>query len=189
MGGPPPLRRRDPGFAGLAAIIVSQQVSTASASAIFGRLEARYFPLDPAQIASASEEDLKSCGLSTPKIRALKAVAEAVTLGRLDFDALAGAAAEDAHRALITVKGVGPWTADVFLTFCLGHPDAFPAGDLALQEAARMALGLKARPDARRLEKIAERWRPLRGVAARMLWTYYRAVKRRSGLALADRTG
>ena len=185
-GGPPPLRRRDPGFAGLAAIIVSQQVSTASAGAIFGRLEARYPLLSSAQIASATHEDLKGCGLSTPKIRALKAAAEAVTSGSLDFDALAGAAAEEAHRALVAVKGVGPWTADVFLTFCLGHPDAFPAGDLALQEAARMALGLKARPDARRLEKIAERWRPWRAVAARLLWTYYRAVKRRSGLALAD---
>jgi DNA-3-methyladenine glycosylase II len=186
VGGPPPLRRRDPGFAGLAAIIVSQQVSTASASAILGRLEARYFPPDPAQIASASEEDLKGCGLSTPKIRALKAVAEAVMLGGLDFDALSGATAEDAHRALVAVKGIGPWTADVFLTFCLGHPDAFPAGDLALQEAARIALELKTRPDARQLERIAERWRPWRAVAARLLWTYYRAVKRRSGLALAD---
>ena len=79
--------------------------------------------------------------------------------------------------ALVAVKGVGPWTADIFLLFCLGHPDAFPAGDLALQEAAKLALGLKTRPDAARLERIAERWRPWRGVAARMLWAYYRAAK------------
>ena len=94
--------------------------------------------------------------------------------------------AEDAHNALVAVKGVGPWTADVFLLFCLGHPDAFPAGDVALQEAAKLALNLKRRPDAERLERIAERWRPLRGVAARMLWAYYRGVKARSGMALAD---
>ena len=82
----------------------------------------------------------------------------------------------------IAVKGVGPWTADLFLLFCLGHPDAFPAGDLALQEAARLALGLSKRPDARKLEQIAERWRPLRGVAARLLWAYYRGVKQRAGV-------
>ena len=93
---------------------------------------------------------------------------------------------EDAHRALSPSSGIGPWTADIFLLFCLGHPDAFPAGDLALQEAARLALGLKTRPDAKKLEKIAERWRPWRGVAARMLWAYYRGVKQRSGMALAD---
>ena len=91
--------------------------------------------------------------------------------------------------SLVTVKGVGPWTADIFLLFCLGHPDAFPAGDLALQEAAKLALNLKRRPDAARLERIAERWRPWRGVAARMLWAYYRGVKARSGMALADGSG
>ncbi len=84
----------------------------------------------------------------------------------------------------MAVKGVGPWTADIFLLFCLGHPDAFPAGDLALQEAAKLALRLKTRPDAARLQRIAERWRPWRGVAARMLWAYYRGVKERSGMVL-----
>ena len=97
--------------------------------------------------------------------------------------------AEEAHRALVAVKGVGPWTADIFLLFCLGHPDAFPAGDLALQEAAKLALELKKRPDAERLERIAERWRPWRGVAARMLWAYYRGAKARSGMALTDASG
>ena len=97
--------------------------------------------------------------------------------------------AADAHRALVAVSGIGPWTADIFLLFCLGHPDAFPAGDIALQEAARLALGLETRPDARRLEAIAERWRPWRGVAARMLWAYYRQAKQRSGMALANASG
>ena len=185
-GGRPPLRRREPGFAGLAAIIVSQQVSVASATAIFGRLQARVAPLEAAQIAGAADDDLRACGLSNGKIRALRALAQAITEGGLDLGGLSNLDAEDAHKALVAVKGVGPWTADIFLLFCLGHPDAFPAGDLALQEAAKLALNLKRRPDAARLERIAERWRPLRGVAARMLWAYYRGVKARSGMALAD---
>jgi DNA-3-methyladenine glycosylase II len=189
IGGHPPLRRREPGFAGLAAIIVSQQVSVASASAIFGRLESRVAPLEAARLAEATEEDLRACGLSSPKIRALRALAHAVAEGGLDLAGLAALAAEDAHKALVAVKGVGPWTADIFLLFCLGHPDAFPAGDLALQEAAKLALKLRRRPDAARLERIAERWRPWRGVAARMLWAYYRRVKQRSGMALADGSG
>jgi len=185
-GGAPPLRRREAGFAGLAAIIVAQQVSTASATAIFGRLQAHVVPLEAAELAKATEDDLRACGLSNAKIRALRAVAQAIAVGGLDLEGLGGLDAEDAHKALVAIKGVGPWTADIFLLFCLGHPDAFPAGDLALQEAARLALNLKRRPDAARLERIAERWRPLRGVAARMLWAYYRGVKARSGMALAD---
>jgi DNA-3-methyladenine glycosylase II len=186
IGGPPPLRRREAGFAGLAAIIVAQQVSTASAAAIFGRLQARIVPLEAVEIAKATEEDLRACGLSGAKIRALLALAKAIVEGGLDLKGLAGLDAEEAHKALVAVKGIGPWTADIFLLFCLGHPDAFPAGDVALQEAAKVALNLKRRPDAVRLERIAERWRPLRGVAARMLWAYYRGVKARSGMALAD---
>jgi DNA-3-methyladenine glycosylase II len=186
IGGPPPLRRREAGFAGLAAIIMAQQVSTASAAAIFARLQARIVPLEAVEVAKATEEDLRACGLSNAKIRALRAVAQAIVEGGLDLKGLGALDAEDAHKALVAVKGIGPWTADIFLLFCLGHPDAFPAGDLALQEAAKLALSLKKRPDAARLERIAERWRPLRGVAARMLWAYYRGVKARSGMVLAD---
>jgi DNA-3-methyladenine glycosylase II len=189
VGGPPPLRRRAPGFAGLAAIVVSQQVSAASASAIFARLEAAIAPLEGATVAAATDEALRACGLSGPKIRTLRAIAEAVVEGQLDLARLSTLDAVEAHEALVAVKGIGPWTADVFLLFCLGHPDAFPAGDLALQEAAKLALELETRPDAAGLESIAERWRPWRGVAARMLWSYYRAVKARSGLALADGSG
>jgi DNA-3-methyladenine glycosylase II len=181
VGGPPALRWREPGFAGLVAIIVSQQVSVASANAMVARLHAAFSPLDAASVLAAEEAALKACGLSQAKTRALKALAEATTNG-LDLAGLAALEAEAAHNALIAVKGVGPWTADLFLLFCLGHPDAFPAGDLALQEAARLALGLGKRPDARKLEQIAERWRPLRGVAARLLWAYYRGVKRRAGV-------
>jgi len=182
VGGAPPLRRREPGFAGLAAIIVSQQVSVASATAIFARLETELGSLAAATLIAADDAALRRAGLSLPKMRALRALAQAVLAG-LDLATLGERDARDAHEALIAVKGVGPWTADIFLLFCLGHPDAFPVGDLALQEAARLALKLETRPDARRLETIAERWRPLRGVAARLLWAYYRGVKQRAGVA------
>lgn len=187
IGASAPLRRGQPGFEGLARIIVSQQVSTASADAIFGRLASALAPLSAAQVLAASDETLRSVGLSSPKIRGLRAAAQAEIEG-LDLTGLGALVAEDAHRKLVAIKGVGPWTADIFLLFCLGHPDAFPAGDLALQESARLALDLKKRPDAAGLEKIAERWRPVRGIAARMLWAYYRFAKQRSGMALADET-
>ena len=182
IGGPPPLRRREPGFAGLAAIIVSQQVSVASAAAIFARLEARVRPLTASSTMAAGETALRECGLSGPKIRGILSAARAVAQDGLDLAGLAALPAAEAHRLLVSVKGVGPWTADIFLLFCLGHPDAFPAGDLAMQEAAKLALGLSARPDAKALETIAERWRPFRGVAARMLWAYYAVAKGRAGV-------
>jgi DNA-3-methyladenine glycosylase II len=184
--GVPPLRRRDPGFAGLAWIVVGQQVSTASATAIYGRLNAAFPHLHPDAITPATDDDLRACGLSAPKMKTLRAISAALASGALDLDSLAGLSAEDAHAALCAVHGIGPWTADIFLLFCLGHPDAWPAGDLALQEAARIALNLRTRPDAKKLERIGERWRPHRGVAARLLWAFYRVAKQRSGMALAD---
>lgn len=184
IGGATPLRRQEPGFAGLVRIIVAQQVSTASANAIFKRVETILTPLSAEVVLEADDEKLRACGLSSPKMRAMRALALAVAQDGLDLIGLGALVAEDAHRTLVAVKGIGPWTADVFLLFCLGHPDAFPAGDIALQEAAKIALGLKRRPDARRLEEIAERWRPLRGIAARMLWAYYRAARSRVGMAL-----
>ena len=184
VGGPTPLRLQEPGFAGMARIIVAQQVSTASANAIFKRVETILAPLSAQTILQADDEKLRACGLSMPKMRGLRALAQAVANDGLDLLALGALAAEDAHRALVAVKGVGPWTADIYLLFSLGHPDAFPAGDLALQEAAKIVLGLEKRPDARRLEEIADRWRPLRGIAARMLWAYYRNARQRVGMAL-----
>ena len=184
--GPPPLRRRQPGFAGLAWIVVGQQVSTASANAIYARLNAAFPDIEATALAAASDEALRGCGLSSPKMKTLRAIAHALESRSLDLDALSAMSAEEAHAALCAVHGIGPWTADIFLLFCLGHPDAWPAGDLALQEAARMALGLRTRPDTKKLEKIGERWRPHRGVAARLLWAYYRVMKEgRAGMALA----
>jgi len=175
--GPPPLRRRPDGFAGLAATIVSQQLSTASAGAIWGRLTAAFDPLEPAAIRRARPARLAKLGLSAPKIRALKALARAVGRGELALGALGELAAEDAHAALTAIHGIGPWTADIYLLSCLGHADAWPTGDLALQEAMRLAFGLRTRPTAKEMVPLAEPWRPWRAVAARVLWTYYRAVK------------
>ena len=179
--GRPPLRRRPDGFAGLAATVVSQQLSTASAAAIWARLVAAFDPLGPAAIIKARTSKLARIGLSRPKIKALKEIARAVTRGDLVPDSLADLAADDAHAALTAVHGIGPWTADIYLLSCLGHADAWPAGDLALQEAARLAFRLKARPSAKEMVPLAEPWRPLRAVAARILWTYYRAVKGSDG--------
>jgi DNA-3-methyladenine glycosylase II len=179
--GRPPLRRRPDGFAGLAAIVVSQQLSTASAGAIWARLAAAFDPFEPQAVLRARSARLARLGLSSPKIRALKKIARAVAGGRLALASLAEAAAADAHAALIAIHGIGPWTADIYLLSCLGHADAWPAGDLALQEAARLAFGLPTRPDAKEMMPLAEAWRPLRAVAARVLWTYYRAVKGREG--------
>jgi len=183
--GRPPLRRRPDGFAGLAATVVSQQLSTASAGAIWARLAAAFDPFEPQAIIRARAAKLARLGLSAPKIRALKAIARAVASERLALASLAGSEAEAAHAALIAVHGIGPWTADIYLLSCLGHADAWPAGDLALQEAARLAFALPARPSAEEMVALAEIWRPLRAVAARVLWTYYRAVKGREGAPTA----
>jgi DNA-3-methyladenine glycosylase II len=179
LAGRPPLRRRPAGFAGLVATVIGQQLSTASANAIWSRLAAAYDPFVPDALRGARGDRLKRLGLSDAKIRAVKAIAAAVAAGRLDFEALAAMDADDAHRALIAVHGIGPWTADSYLLFCLGHADAWPAGDLALREALRLALALAERPSAKAMGVLAEPWRPWRGVAACLLWSYYRAVKRR----------
>lgn len=184
--GRPPLRRRPGGYAGLAAIIVSQQLSTASAAAIWGRLAAAFDdPLDPAAILRARPARLARLGLSSPKIRALKAIARAVIGGELALAALANGAAEDAHAALTAIHGIGPWTADIYLLACLGHADAWPAGDLALQEAVRVAFALPLRPSAKEMLALAAPWRPWRAIAARVLWSYYRTATAKP----ADRGG
>ena len=181
QAGRPPLRRRDGGFAGLAAIICSQQLSVASAAAIWGRLTLLSDPFDHATVLRARRDKLVRVGLSGSKIRTLKAIAKAIDAGVIDLAALAGMPADVAHQALTQLHGIGPWTADIYLLSCLGHADAWPGGDLALQEAARLAFGLKQRPTTKEMGPLAEIWRPWRAVAARLLWTYYRAVKGREG--------
>ncbi len=177
LAGHPPLRRRASGFEGLARIIVGQQLSVASAAAIWGRFEMALRPLDAYAVAGASEEILRTVGLSGPKIRTLRNVSAAVVSGQLNLAALDAAPDEVVHEALRSVSGIGPWTADVYLLFCLGRADAFAAGDLALQIAAALAAEQGDRLTVAELEEMAERWRPWRGVAARLLWAYYAAAK------------
>ncbi|MDB5590051.1 DNA-3-methyladenine glycosylase 2 family protein [Enterovirga sp.] len=178
----PTLRRRDPGFAGLVAIVTAQQVSTASAAAILSRLTAAFDPFTADRVAAAADEDLRALGLSRPKIRTVRALASALAAGDLRLEDLPGLPPEQAEARLTRVPGIGPWTAGIYLKFCLGHPDAFAAGDLALQEAARLAYGLPSRPSAGELLRLAERWRPWRTAAAYMLWTLYRQARSREGV-------
>jgi DNA-3-methyladenine glycosylase II len=174
--GDPPLRRRPAGFEGLARIVVGQQLSVASAAAIWERTAAACRPFEPATLLAVTDKALAGAGLSRPKVRTLRAVAAACADG-LDLEALAHASDEEVHGALTAVVGIGPWTADIYIMFCLGRADGWAPGDLALQVAAQQALALAERPGKDEMLALAERWRPWRGVAARLLWAYYAAVK------------
>ena len=178
------LRRREAGFAGLCAIVCGQQLSTASAAAIRDRLFAAFEPFHHDAVRKARADKLKRLGLSAAKIKSIRAIGKALSDGVIDLEAVGNMDADDAHAALVRLHGIGPWTADIYLLFCLGHADAFPAGDLAVQEAVRIAFNLRTRPDAKALTKIAQAWRPWRGVAAHLFWAYYHVVKRREGISL-----
>ncbi len=170
LAGMPALRRRDPGFAGLAAIVCGQQVSIASAAAIWARVSAAFDPFHHDALRRARADRLGRLGLSAAKIKTLKNLARELAAERLNLEVLAA------------LHGIGPWTADVYLLFRLGHGDAWPAGDLAVQEAVKIGLGLKTRPTAKEMAALAEPWRPMRGAAAHLWWTYYRALKKREGV-------
>jgi DNA-3-methyladenine glycosylase II len=176
--GMPPLRKREPGFAGLARIVVGQQLSTASATAIWNRLSIAYDPFHHDSIHRAKAPRLAKLGLSAAKIKTLKLLAAEIRSTRLDLNSLGELDADTAHKTLVALHGVGPWTADVYLLFCLGHSDAWPAGDLALQDAVRAGLGLKSRPTAKEMIALAELWRPFRGAAAHLWWAFYRVARR-----------
>jgi DNA-3-methyladenine glycosylase II len=182
LAGMPALRRREAGFAGLAAIVCGQQLSTASAAAIWARLSAAFDPFHHDALRIARADRLGRLGLSAAKIKTLKHVARELAAERLNLDVLAHEDADVAHNVLTALPGIGPWTADVYLLFCLGHGDAWPAGDLAVQEAVRIGLGLDTRPTAKEMAALAEPWRPMRGAAAYLWWAYYRALKQRDGV-------
>ena len=175
--GPLPLRRRPDGFAQLLSAIVSQQVSVASANAIWGRMkDARL--TGPRKILWASDEDLRAVGLSRQKMRYARALAEA----RIDYKALRTTPTDEVIATLVEVPGIGVWTAEIYAMFSLGRADVFAPGDLALQEAARLLFDLPERPKDRVLRAMAEDWSPWRSVAARLLWAYYRVAKNREGI-------
>lgn len=175
--GPLPLRRREDGFAAILGAVVSQQLSTHAADAIARKLQAAGLT-DPVAIAAASDEALRACGLSAQKIRYLRGIAAASP----DWAALRAMPDDEVLDTLIALPGIGRWTAEIYLKFALGRADAFAAGDLALQEAARILYGLDARPTPAALIEMAEPWRPWRSVAARALWAYYRIAKGREGV-------
>ncbi|WP_417692071.1 DNA-3-methyladenine glycosylase family protein [Roseibium sp.] len=174
VAGDLPLRRRQPDFAGLAQVIVGQQVSVASAAAIFGRLVAATSPLTPSGFQALSDEELLGLGLSRAKLKTLRALSQSCLDG-LDLKALASRPAEMAHADLCALPGIGPWTADVYLLFCAGHPDIFPTGDLALQVAVGRALNLGEKVPAKDLITLTRKWAPYRAIAARLFWAWYKA--------------
>ena len=182
LTGMPTLRQREPGFAGLAAIVCGQQLSVASAAAIWGRISTAFDPFHHDAIRRARADRLGRLGLSAAKIKTLKYLARELTAERLNLDVLVEEDADAAHHTLTALPGIGPWTADVYLLFCLGHGDAWPAGDLAVQEAVKIGLGLKMRPTSKQMAPLAEPWRPLRGAAAHLWWAYYKVMKRREGV-------
>ena len=176
VAGELPLRRRQSGFGGLARIITGQQLSVASANAIWGRFEAAFPDMTPDAVLRARVPRFRKAGMSAAKIKTLRAIAGAVREG-LDLNALAHAPAEEANARLVSIHGVGPWTADIYLMFCLGHPDIFPVGDLALRNAVADAFGMDAPIAPAALAEMAVKWSPWRSVAATLFWAYYGAKR------------
>lgn len=174
---PLPLRLRADGFGALVDAIIGQQISTAAAAAIAARMKAADL-VTPAQILAASDEEMRAAGQSVQKIKYLRALAEA----DLDYKALRQADTAEVLKTLTALPGIGPWTAEIYAMFSLGHADVFPAGDLALQEAAKLLFDLPERPKPRAMRQMAEAWSPFRSVAARLLWAYYREQKKREGI-------
>lgn len=172
-----PLRQDRPGFEGLARIICAQQISRFAAEAIWNRLSQTVSPFAPRNFLGTDEEALRLAGLSRAKIETLTGIATACVEG-FDMDRLAGLPADEAIAAMTAHKGIGQWTAEVYLLFCIGHADVFPAGDLALMTAACDAFQLDHRPTEKELRRLAERWSPWRGVGAKLLWRYYAVTRR-----------
>ena len=171
------LRRWDEGFGASRDAVVSQQISTHAANAISARMAAAGLA-DEAAIAATDEETMRAVGLSRPKIRYLRGIAQA----GIDWPGLRDLSDDEVIAQLTALPGIGRWTADIYLKFALGRADAFAAGDLALAEAAKLLYGLAERPTPKALTELAEPWRPWRSVAARALWAYYRVAKDREGI-------
>ena len=171
--GPPPLWAREPGFPTLVHIILEQQVSLASARAAFDRLLALTTPLTPTRFLEFDDVTLRAVGFSRQKTGYSRHLAQAIVTGEFDIDRLGTLPDDAARTTLVARKGIGPWTADIYLLMCLGRPDVWPVGDLALQVAMQSIKGLAQRPTVVEMEKIGEAWRPWRAVAARLLWHHY----------------
>jgi DNA-3-methyladenine glycosylase II len=179
--GPPPLWRRRPGFSTLVRIILEQQVSLASAAAAYSRLQAGVGRVTAKRVAAQSPRHLRKHGLTRQKAAYCHDLARLVESGQLDLWSIRRADDAAARRTLLEIRGIGPWTADIYLLIALGRPDVWPDGDLALMRAARQIKGLRHTPGRDRLRRLASAWRPWRSVAARILWHHY-LMARRHGL-------
>lgn len=184
FAGPVQPRINPPGFPGIAKVITGQQLSVSSAAAIWGRFEALPGALDPVTYLALSEEQVRATGFSGGKYRTVRVIAEAMVAGTLDFTHLETLPADEAIRYLVAHKGIGPWTAEVYLMFCAQHPDVFPAGDLALLKAVHHGLGLDARPTIKEMIGIAAGWTPHRSAVALLFWRYFAVMRDREGILL-----
>ncbi len=169
--------RRRHGFEALVSIVVSQQLSVAAADTIFGRVKAKVAPFGPEEVIAASPETLRACGLSAPKQKHMKTIAAAILDGSLDLKRVRTMPDDEARAHLTAVKGIGPWTADIYLMSSLGRADVWPVGDVGLQAAITRAFGLRKRPNEKRMEKLAKDWRPYRTVAARLFWYHEDSIR------------
>lgn len=172
-----PLRREQSGFPGLVRIIIGQHVSTASAAAIHARFVEAIQPVSPKYYLETPEETLIQIGLTRAKQATITALSQAILNETLNLEEINQLDEHQAVAQLIAIKGIGPWTAEVYLLFCAGHPDIFAAGDLALREAVRHAYDMQTRPSEKELRQIATKWSPYRGIATRLFWSYYAHVK------------
>jgi DNA-3-methyladenine glycosylase II len=180
-----PLRRDQGGFEGLVRIIIGQHVSTASASAIHARFTDQINPVTPTNYLETHQDVLIKVGLTRAKQNTIGNIAQAINTKTLDLDAISSLDEKNAIAQLTALKGIGPWTAEVYLLFCAGHPDIFAAGDLAIREAVRQAYNMSERPNEKDLRAFAAKWAPYRGIASRLFWAYYAMLKgKEKGLPL-----
>ncbi len=179
--------RREEGFEALVSIVVSQQLSVAAADTIFGRVKEKVVPFAPAELLATAPETLRACGLSAPKQKHMRSIALAIQDGTLDLERVRAMPDDDARAHLTAVKGIGPWTADIYLMASLGRADIWPVGDVGLQAAIHRALNLRKRPNEKQMEKLSKPWRPWRTVAARMFWIHEDLIRKEKRQAEAAR--
>jgi DNA-3-methyladenine glycosylase II len=186
VGPLPHRKRREEGFEALVSIVVNQQLSVAAADTIFGRVKAKVAPFTPEQLLATESEVLRACGLSGPKQKHMKSIASAIVDGTLDLKRVRTMHDDDARAHLIAVKGIGPWTADIYLMSSLGRADIWPVADVGLQAAIYRALNLRKRPNEKQMERLSKDWRPWRTIVARMLWIHEDGIRREKKLADAE---
>jgi DNA-3-methyladenine glycosylase II len=178
--GPPRFRRRRNGFPTLLHIILEQQVSIDAAAAMHRRLASICVPLEPKPFLALDDATLRSCGFSRQKMGYARGLSDAVVSGRFDFERLARAGDEEAEAELVALKGIGRWSAEIYLIFALGRANIWPAGDLGLQLAIAECLNLDARPKELAVREMGEQWRPWRTVAACLFWQSYLHARNRT---------